>query len=37
MPDPSAAAPLLAEAIELVAAARADAARARTLVEAAIG
>jgi glutamate formiminotransferase/formiminotetrahydrofolate cyclodeaminase len=37
MPDPSAAAPLVAEAKELVAAARADAARARALVEAAIG
>ena len=37
MPDPSAAAPLVAEAKELVAAARADAARARELVELAIG
>lgn len=37
MPDPSAAAPLVAEAMELVAAARAEAAKARTLVEDAIG
>ncbi len=37
MPDPSAAVPLVAEANELIVAARADAARARALVETAIG
>lgn len=37
MPDPAAAAHLVAEASELIAASRADCARARTLVEAAIG